>query len=185
MRHAVWAAVVALLFGAIAMADEDLATVNQPAPPFRLPVYNPEPNSPTLVGLDRYIGPDASEKGVKAVVVDFMASYCKPCKKEMPYLQKLQDQYKAQGLRVIIVSIDKDPEGQKVVGDLVAQNHITFPVLKDRFNLVARRWLGSQSPLPSVFLIRPDGTISTIHRGYDEKTSAQLVDEVKAALAAR
>jgi len=83
----------------------------------------------------------------------------------------------------MMVAIDKDEEGQKKVSDLIAANKVTFPVLKDRFNIVARRWLGTQSPLPSLFIVRPDGTIGAVHRGYGEDGSAILAKEVEAALA--
>jgi peroxiredoxin len=111
-----------------------------------------------------------------------MASYCEPCKKELPYLQTLQAQYRDQGLRVVLVSIDTEPAGQKKVEDLLAANHVAFPVLKDRFRLVARRWLGGESPLPSVFLIRPDGTVSHVHRGYSQEASVLLAAEVQKSL---
>ena len=183
MHNVGWVAVVAVLVSAGSVhADEELAAVDQPAPRFRLPVYNPQANAPALIGLDRFVGPAPQEPGVKAVLLSFMASFCTPCQKELPYLQQLQSRYQAAGLRVVSVAIDTDAGGQQKVADLIAKDQITFPVLKDRFRLVARRWLGSQSPLPSVFLIRPDGTIATLHRGYDEKTSALLASEVRAAL---
>jgi thiol-disulfide isomerase/thioredoxin len=175
-------ALVAVLVGTSARAQDELAAVNQPAPRFRLPLYNPQPDSPAMVGLDRFVGASPEDKGAKLVLLSFMASFCAPCQKELPYLQKLQDQYRADGLRVVSVAIDTDPDGQKKVADLIAKNQVTFPVLKDRFRLVARRWLGSQSPLPSVFLIRADGTITSLHRGYDEKTTQALASEVQAAL---
>jgi hypothetical protein len=55
-------------------------------------------------------------------------------------------------------------------------------VLKDRFNLVARRWLGNQSPLPSLFLIRPDGVVSKVHRGYDQEIGTVLAQDIETAL---
>jgi thiol-disulfide isomerase/thioredoxin len=111
-----------------------------------------------------------------------MASFCGPCKKEMPYLQSLHERYSDAGLRVVMVSIDTEPEGQKKIDDLIATNKVTFPVLKDRFNLAARRWLGSKTPLPSVFLIKPDGTISTVHRGYNEDASKVFMAAVEQAI---
>jgi hypothetical protein len=58
-------------------------------------------------------------------------------------------------------------------------------VLKDRFNIVARRWLGTQSPLPSLFLLRPDGTVKSVHRGYSDDASTILDREIAAALASK
>jgi thiol-disulfide isomerase/thioredoxin len=138
-----------------------------------------------MLGLDRFTGPDARDKGAKLVVVSFMASFCGPCKKEMPYLQSLAEKYRPLGLRVMMVAIDKDEEGQKKVAELLEANKVTFPVLKDRFNIVARRWLGAQSPLPSLFLIRPDGTVMSMHRGYSDDASTILDREIGAALASK
>ena len=55
-------------------------------------------------------------------------------------------------------------------------------MLKDRFNLVARRWLGTKSPLPSVFLVKPDGTVGATHRGYSDDIAKVLESEVLTAL---
>ena len=65
---------------------------------------------------------------------------------------------------------------------MIEKNKVTFPVLKDRFNLVARRWLGTQSPLPSVFIVKPDGVVASVHRGYNDEASVLLDQEVKDAL---
>ncbi len=63
---------------------------------FRLPVYNAKAlDGLTAVGLDRYVGPDAVDKKAKVVLLSFMASFCGPCKKEMPYLESLHEKYGA------------------------------------------------------------------------------------------
>ena len=182
MKQVVLAVVALLCLSLPARADDDLADVDKPAPMFRLPAYNAQAVGGAMVGLDSFVGPDATDKDVKVVLLSFMASYCAPCKKEMPYLQSLHEKYKDFGLRVMMVSIDTEPEGQKKIDELIAANKVTFPVLKDRFNLVARRWLGTQSPLPSVFLVKPDGTVSMVHRGYNQEASVLFAKEVEAAL---
>ena len=172
----------ALSIGGSAWANEELAAEGKAAPMFRLPVYNPKPVGTTVLGLDKYIGAEASDKKAKVVLLSFMASFCAPCKKEMPYLQSLHEKYAEQGLRVVMVSIDTEAAGQKIIDELIEKNKVTFPVLKDRFNLVARRWLGTQSPLPSLFMVRPDGVVASVHRGYSDDSGAILDKEVKAAL---
>jgi peroxiredoxin len=182
MKKLFVAALALCLAPQLAFAEEELAAVDQPAPMFRLPVYNGKAVGATFLGLDRYTGDAPQDKDAKLVLISFMASFCAPCKKEMPYLQQLHERYKDFGLRVVMVSIDTEPEGQKIIDELIAKNNVTFPVLKDRFNLVARRWLGSKSPLPSVFFIRPDGTIAKTHRGYSEEVTSQLLAEVETGL---
>jgi thiol-disulfide isomerase/thioredoxin len=183
-----FAASALVLVASFAFAQEDLAAVDKPAPAFRLPLYNAvaagEPAG-MMLGLDQFSGPEAKDKGAKLIVVSFMASFCGPCKKEMPYLQSLSEKYRPLGLRVMMVAIDKEEEGQKKVAELIETNKVTFPVLKDRFNIVARRWLGTQSPLPSLFLLRPDGTVKSVHRGYSDDASTILDREIAAALASK
>jgi thiol-disulfide isomerase/thioredoxin len=185
MKRLLSAMLLSISIAAPAWANDDLPSANKPAPMFRLPLYNPAVSNTGMLGLDQYIGPDATDKNTKVVLLSFMASFCGPCKKEMPYLQMLHNRYKDFGLRVVMVSIDTEPAGQKIVSDLIEKNKVTFPVLKDRFNLVARRWLGTQTPLPSVFMLRPDGTVSMVHRGYNEEASKLLVEHVEAALGMR
>lgn len=182
MSTRTWVVGLMLAVSFPAFAGEDLAETGRPAPMFRLPVYNAKPVGSTVVGLDKYVGYDAQDKNTKVVLLSFMASFCAPCKKEMPWLQSLHEKYAAKGLRVVMVSIDTEVEGQKQIDELIAKNNVTFPVLKDRFNLVARRWLGTKSPLPSVFLVKPDGTISTTHRGYSDDVAKLLEGEVLSAL---
>jgi hypothetical protein len=81
-----------------------------------------------------------------------------------------------------MVAIDTDAEGQAKVEELIALNKVTLPVAKDRFNIVARRWLGTQSPLPSLFFVKPDGTISSVHRGYSQDGAEVLAQEIGQAL---
>jgi len=183
MKHlALAVSLLALLVSPLAAAQEELPAVGRTAPIFRLPVYNADAVGSTVVGLDRLVGQDSTDKDVKVVLLSFMASFCAPCKKEMPYLQMLHEKYKDFGLRVVMVSIDTEPEGQKIISDLIALNKITFPVLKDRFNLVARRWLGNQSPLPSVFMVKPDGLVSMVHRGYNQEAGELFASEIEQSL---
>lgn len=182
MKRLSWVVLAVMAMSRAALADDDLAAVDKPAPMFRLPVYNQKAAGAGVVGLDKYVGPDATDKGTKVVLMSFMASFCAPCKKEMPYLQSLHQRYSEFGLRVVMVSIDTEADGQKIIDELIEKNQVTFPVLKDRFNLVARRYLGTQSPLPSVFMVKPDGIVAAVHRGYNDEASLILASEVEKAL---
>jgi alkyl hydroperoxide reductase subunit AhpC len=162
--------------------DPDLAHVGSEAPDFRLPAFNPDPKSNGSIALNTYVGGDRDDNQAKLVVLSFMASYCKPCKKEMPYLQQLYTKYKDKGLRVIMVSVDTEEKNFEIVQDLIKTNQVTFPVLKDRYNLVARRYLGTQTPLPSLFIVGVDGNVQVVKRGYNEEASKALLAEVQKGL---
>jgi mannose-6-phosphate isomerase len=86
-------AAVALFAAGPAFADDELAAEGKPAPMFRLPVYNAKEVGATVLGLDKYIGAGAGDKNARVVMLSFMASFCAPCKKEMPYLQSLHEKY--------------------------------------------------------------------------------------------
>jgi hypothetical protein len=86
------------------------------------------------------------------------------------------------GLRNLAVSIDTEVDGPQKMEELIAANERTFPVLKALFDIVARRWLGTKSPLPSVFMVRPDGMTASVHRGCSQDGAELLTREVEAAL---
>jgi peroxiredoxin len=181
-----------LLSAPLAWADElklappappstDELKVGDPAPAFTLPVYNVEAAGRSMVSLQTYVGPEAAE-GTKLLLLSFFATWCAPCKRELPYLQKLQDTYGKKGLQVISISIDREDAAATQIAALVREDHVVFPVLKDRFNLLARRYLGDKSPLPSVFLISAQGNIVDVHKGYGKDASSFLQQQIAQAL---
>jgi len=161
--------------------DPDLPKTGDSVLNFRLRALNPDMNG-QFVGIDTLVGSDRDDDKSKLLVLSFMASYCKPCKKEMPYLQKLYAKYKDKGLRVLMVAVDTDEAGQATVAELVKTNGVTFPVLKDIGGLTSRRYLGQRTPLPSMFIVGADGNIQSVKRGYNEQASLALLTEVQKAL---
>lgn len=180
------AAALALL-AAVPAAAQDLAEEvgeGLPAPNFALKTLNPDVAGTTWLALDRYVGEEA-EDPARLVLLTFFASWCAPCQKEMPVLEQLHRMYRERGLRVLAVCIDEDEQGMAAARKLLAANRITYPVLSDRFNVLARRYLGEQAPLPSLFLVDRDGMIVRIERGYAKDASQFLVAEVQASLGVR
>jgi peroxiredoxin len=163
--------------------DGALPGVGSEAPSFALPTYNPEASGSARAGTMLLVGEDSDDPATRVILVSFMASYCKPCRKELPVLERMHRQHKGRGLRVIGVSIDSEPEGQKAMGKLLEEAKVTFPVARDGFNLTARRYLGDKVPLPSVFVIDRSGEILFVSRGYDEEISRALGAAVEKALA--
>lgn len=181
-----WARALLLLAGlATAVpvpADQDEAVVGGPAPGFSLRVLNPEAAGVSWLSLQSMVGEEPEDGEARVVLVSFFASWCAPCKKELPLLVDLDTRYRSLGLRVVGISIDKDEDGIAAAKKLVADHRAAYPVLSDRFNLLARRYLGDQAPLPSVFLIGRDGNIISIERGYTRDASVFLRAKVEAAL---
>lgn len=112
-----------------------------PAPPFIL--NDPEGHPISL----------ADYKG-KVVLLTFWATWCEPCKKEMPEIEAAYEQYKDDGLIVLAVNFGENLDSAV---SFVHHGRLTFPVLIDRKVSVAERY-GVVS-LPVSFLIDPEGLI--------------------------
>lgn len=153
-----------------------------PAPAFSLRTLNPEASGETWIALDRFVGEEADDPAARVVVISFFASWCEPCRRELPLLAQLDRTYRERGLRVLGVNIDQEEAGIEAARRMITAARVAYPVLSDRFNFLARRYLGDRAPLPSVFLVRRDGTIARIERGYAKDAAQFLLGDVQAAL---
>lgn len=92
----------------------------------------------------------------KVVLLNFWATWCPPCREEMPSMQELHEEYQEKGLAVVAVSVDKDSPG--VVADYIEELGLTFQVLHDRDNRVSERY---RIPgVPASFLIDREGRVA-------------------------
>ena len=139
-----------------------LASNPQPAPPFLMNDLGGQPIS------------TAEWKG-KVVILNFWATWCPPCRAEIPMMIDLQNRYKDQ-LLVIGVSVDDAPPSE--VHDFVKQEGINYPVVMANLELVKE--YGGVPALPTAFVINPDGRVVQKHVGlfpetmYDQEIRALL-----------
>jgi thiol-disulfide isomerase/thioredoxin len=113
----------------------------------------------------------------KVVLLDFWATWCGPCRIEIPGFVQLQNQYGSQGLSIIGVSMDDGPEP---VRKFYQQFHMNYPVAMGSDNL--GELYGGIMGLPTSFLIGRDGRIYAKHVGL---TDASIFEsEIKELLAA-
>jgi len=162
-----------------APTEKDHFENGEVVPVFTLKTVNVEESGVSYVGVDAYYGPTAKEPK-KAVLLSFFATYCEPCKREMPFLAALYDAYKDKGLAVLSVSIDKEAEKIDFIKNLAKASQVKFPVLSDRFNIVAKRYMIAR--LPCVYLINGDGKVALVNVGYNDDLSRQLLDEIRKVL---
>ena len=118
------------------------------------------------------------EQRGQVVLVNFWASWCGPCKQEMPHLSRLYDRYRSSGFTLLAVNIDDDARHGAATA---AQWGLKFPVLLDAEKKVTRLYdLGA---MPSTVLIDRDGKVRYLHRGYregvEEAYERQIRDLVK------
>ena len=114
----------------------------------------------TLPSLD---GPNLrlQEQRGRVVMINFWATWCGPCRVEMPHLSKLYEKYRGSGFTVLAVNIDEDPHK---AASLAKQLGMRFPVLLDTEKKVSR--LYDLSTMPSTVLVDRDGRVRFVHRGY-------------------
>ena len=92
----------------------------------------------------------------KVVLIDFWATWCKPCVKSMPALQKLHGQFSPQGFTVLGISIDE--EGTKKVEAFIKKHQVAYPILLDAETSPA--WEAYKvKVIPALFLVDQEGQI--------------------------
>lgn len=101
------------------------------------------------------------EQRGKVVMINFWATWCGPCRQEMPHLNRLYDKYRASGFVLMGVNVDDDTGNAAAVA---AKLGVGFPVLLDTDKQVSR--LYDLSTMPSTVLIDRDGKVRFVHRGY-------------------
>ena len=94
-------------------------------------------------------------------MINFWATWCGPCRVEMPHLARLYDKYRGSGFTVLAVNIDEDPYK---AANLAKQLGMRFPVLLDKEKKVSR--LYDLSTMPSTILVDREGRVRYVHRGY-------------------
>lgn len=98
----------------------------------------------------------------KVMLVNFWATWCPPCRQEIPSLIKLQKQYKEQGFTVIGISVDQS--AVTVIKKFVDKMEINYPVAVGTME-VAKEF-GSNAGIPASYLIDRQGRISKRYAGY-------------------
>lgn len=125
--------------------DKSIYGVGDQAPDFQLTQIN-ENNELETIKLSDLEG--------KGVMLNFWATYCKPCEAEMPFMEKLYPEYQDKGIEIVAVSLDAAP---LVIHKFIDKYDLTFPVPHDDNGQVMD--LYKIGPIPSTFFIGPDGEI--------------------------
>ena len=101
------------------------------------------------------------EQRGRVVMVNFWATWCGPCRQEMPHLERLHRKYKSAGFVLLGVNVDDDA---KKAAEVAAKLGVSFPMLYDTDKAVSK--LYDLSTMPSTVLIDRDGKVRHVHRGY-------------------
>ncbi len=141
-----------LLIPAVLLAAS-LTSSAEPAPAWKLTDLNGK-----TVQLSDFKG--------KVVILDFWATWCGPCRAEIPDFVALQDQYRDKGLVVVGISLDQD--GAKVVAPFAKHYKINYPIVLGDDNVASQ--YGNIQAIPTTFIIDSNGNIVGSHEGVTEKS---------------
>ena len=144
-----------------------------------LPVQAAEPKTgdvpPALLGKDREgeVVDLAQHRG-KVVVVTFWASWCGPCRRELPMLGKVQEVVGREHLEVIAVNFKEPRRDFNAV--IRANKDLDLTYVHDERGIVSDRY--GVTALPNMFIIGQDGLIAQTHRGYSENVLQSFMQEL-------
>jgi len=112
----------------------------------------------------------------KNIFLNFWASWCGPCKYEMPFIEQLSQENKDSDLVIVTVNLQ---ESKDVVSKFMTENKYTFPVWLDSQGAVANQY--GVSGIPLSLMINKDFKIIAAHEGYmkDYEMLKEFVDQVK------
>ena len=150
------------VFAAASLASSDLT--GQVAPDFAL-----KSSTGDNLRLSEYRG--------DVVMVNFWATWCGPCRQEMPLLDELYSRYERVGFSLLGVNIDDD---SRKAMNMVSELGVSFPVLFDARKEVSK--LYKVEAMPVTVLIDREGTIRYVHHGYKPGYEDKYLDQIRSLL---
>jgi peroxiredoxin len=115
-----------------------------------------------------------SEHRGDVVLLNFWASWCGPCRQEMPELEKLQARYQDYGFTILGVNVEEDSSKADKV---LRKTPVSFPILYDTSNKVSKAF--DVRAMPSTVMIDRDGNMRYLHKGYVPGDEAQYAKWIK------
>lgn len=116
-----------------------------------------------------------SELRGEVVLINFWASWCGPCRQEMPLLDDIHEKYSKLGFTVLGVNVDKDPAlAEKILKDIP----VTFPVVYDDTGSVSQTY-DIKNGMPITVIVDRDGNKRFLHTGYKPGYEDLYVQHIK------
>jgi len=161
VRTTVRALVFGLALAVSAAASADNMTAGAVAPAFQLPSSGSKDMS-------------LSDLKGQVVLINFWASWCGPCRQEMPVLEQLYKKYKAAGFALLGVNVE--PKTADAVGFLKS-TPVSFPILFDTDSKVSK--LYEVSGMPSTVILDRSGKVRYVHHGYKPGEESEYLDQIR------
>jgi len=154
---------VTLMMSTLFTGASQALTIGEKAPDFTLK---------TLTGENLNI----TEQRGNIIVINFWASWCGPCRTEMPILQEFHDQY--QDLGVAVWGVNVEQENQAGL-DYIRELAVDFPIFFDASNEVSANY--NVEAMPTTVIIDRHGKVRSVFRGYQkgyEKKYAKVIKQL-------
>ena len=163
-RHFLTATACTMLFALTATTPANSSTGSAAAPTFSLP-----DKAGQNIDLAKLKG--------QVVMLNFWASWCGPCRTEMPLMDQIYKKYSAAGFTILGVNVDTDSsDAQK----FLSQVSVSFPIAFDRDNKVSQMY--AVSAMPSTVFIDRQGNVRSIHRGYKAGDEAEYLATIRSLI---
>jgi peroxiredoxin len=127
------------------------------------------------IALKDYI----EQQGKKVLVLSFFATWCQPCKEDLRYLQKVQDQSGDKGVQVLCI-LTQDSFQENVVKEFMGKLGVKLPVLLDEYGIIGKRY--AITALPCNFLVDKKGILKAKYFGYSEDVRRHFESQLKKLL---
>jgi peroxiredoxin len=119
-----------------------------------------------------------AEQQGSIVVLNFWASWCGPCRQEMPLLDTMASEYAELGVQVWGVNVEAENDEAKT---FLQQVPVSFPIMFDTTNQLAKTY--AVEAMPTTVIIDKNGKVRAIHRGYQPGYEKKYADDINALLA--
>ncbi|MCB1756256.1 MAG: TlpA family protein disulfide reductase [Gammaproteobacteria bacterium] len=120
---------------------------------------------------------DADTFNDKVILVDFWASWCKPCLESFPWMNEMHQKYADSGLHIVAVNLDKDEE---LIDKFLAKVSPDFTIAYDKSATLAKQF--GVSAMPSSFYYGRDGKLVARHLGFRDNRKDKYEAQIRALL---
>jgi peroxiredoxin len=145
-----WRKSLSAIFALLISLNVHAVKVGQPAPDF------------TLKSMDGKNFNLTEQRG-NIILINFWASWCGPCRKEMPLLQDLQEKYQDLGVQVWGINVEQENQAGK---DFLANLELSFSIFFDETNKLSETY--DVQAMPTNVLVDRDGIVRFVFRGFKD-----------------
>jgi peroxiredoxin len=111
----------------------------------------------------------------QVVMINFWATWCGPCRQEMPLLEDIYKKYNKMGF--VLLGVNVEPDSKAADAWLAKQPPVTFPILYDTESTVTG--LYAVNSMPSTIIVDRKGVVRLVHRGYKPGDENEYLNQIR------